>query len=149
MLVLTRKLGEILKLKWEQVDLRYGFILLNDTTKNNERREIPINSTLRETLDVLPRSYESVHIFTTSLRRADIRDFTFYDLRHTFASQLEMSGADLTTVKELLGHKSISMTLRYEHLAPSYKVKAVKTLDKKIDSAKKDELGLINGIIGT
>src|SRR3972149_10943737 len=76
--------------------------------------------------------------FKTALRKAKIRDFHFHDLRHTFASHLVMAGVDITTVKELLGHKTLTMTLRYSHLAPSHKVKAVDILDNtlngKIDS---------------
>ena len=41
-----------------------------------------------------------------------------------------MAGADLTTVKELLGHKTLAMTLRYSHLAPAHKMRAVDLLDE-------------------
>ncbi|MBT6046462.1 MAG: tyrosine-type recombinase/integrase [Candidatus Scalindua sp.] len=54
---------EVLSLKWEQVDLMHGFILL-DTSKNGERREIPINTTLEYLFKEIPRSVESVYVFT-------------------------------------------------------------------------------------
>lgn len=138
---------EILSLTWDHVDLQNGFILLQDT-KNGERREIPISETLRQLFRSLPRRLDSKHLFcdpktgerykdvkhafTSACRRAKIIDFHFHDLRHTFASHLVMAGADLTTVKDLLGHKTLAMTLRYAHLAPSHKVKAVDLLDKKL-----------------
>ncbi len=56
-----------------------------------------------------------------------------------------MAGIDLTTVKELLGHKDITMTLRYSHLAPGHKRKAVQVLDRIMD--KKEEEDYINGTI--
>jgi integrase len=139
--------GEILNLKWDQVDLKHGFILLEET-KNGERREIPINKTLRQTLEGLPRHIRSPYVFwhgeegkpyqevkksfSSALKKAGIKDFTFHDLRHCFASHLVMAGCDLKTVQELLGHKTLTMTLRYAHLAPSHKVKAVGILDKTL-----------------
>jgi integrase len=66
--------------------------------------------------------------FSTSLKNSGIKDFRFHDLRHTFASQLIMAGVDLNTVRELLGHADITMTLRFSHLAPSYKQRAVDML---------------------
>ncbi len=155
--------GEILGLKWDHCDLRHGFILL-DKTKNGERREIPINETLKTTLRELPSQFLSGYVFGdvktqkridektgkeitdmicilfkdvkksfhSALKRSGIKDFHFHDLRHTFASHLVMAGVDLTTVSRLLGHKSLTMTLRYSHLAPSHLVKAVDILDSTI-----------------
>jgi integrase len=141
--------GEILNLKWEQVDLKHGFILL-DITKNGERHEIPINNTLRATLLSLQRRLDIPYVFydkstgkpfrdvrksfATAIRRAGIHDFRFHDLRHAFSSHLVMSGVDLATVKELLNHKSLTMTLRYAHLAPSHRVKAVGVLDEAVNN---------------
>lgn len=136
---------EILSLKWtKNIDLRNGFINLLDT-KNGERREVPINKTLQRALNGIIRRIDSPYVFIdkngkrfgnvrksfeSALKRSKIEEFRFHDLRHTFASQLVMAGVDITTVKVLLGHKSLSMTMRYAHLAPSHITRAVNVLDK-------------------
>ncbi len=145
--------GEILNLKWSQIDLKNDLILL-EKTKNGERREIPMSQLLKSlflrlkasrTLDTdyvfvnpetgKPYRRDLKRSFASACRRAGIHDFHFHDLRHTFASHLVMSGVDLTTVKELLGHKDIKMTLRYAHLAPAHKKQAVDLLGKKIQGS--------------
>ena len=146
--------GEILHLTWDRVDLKNRIILL-DITKNGERREIPINNILYNVLFGIVRSlktdyvfynpatlksyYEIKKSFTTALRKSHIIDFHFHDLRHTFASWLVMGGIDLTTVKDLLGHKDITMTLRYSHLAASHISNAVKVLEKNFTDSLPQE----------
>jgi len=56
-----------------------------------------------------------------AVRQAEIPDFTFHDRRHTFASRLVMGDVDLPTVKESMGHKDITMNLRYSHLSDDHK----------------------------
>ena len=144
--------SEILKLTWNRVDMKNRLILL-DKTKNGERREIPVNDTLYKTLAGLVRNIKADFVFYnaktkdfrpfdrldrsfhTALRKAKIVDFKFHDLRHTFASRLVMAGADLTTVKELLGHSNITMTLRYSHLSAAHVKSAVSLLDRKIHNS--------------
>ena len=138
--------GELLSLKWEQI--RNGFIYLTET-KSGKARQIPINDRLAEVLKEVRRGnqlkspfvfcdsqgrrfYHVRRSFVSACRRAGIEAFRFHDLRHTCASHLVMAGVDLTTVKELLGHKDIKTTLRYAHLAPSHKVKAVDILDRTL-----------------
>lgn len=154
--------GEIMNLVWEDIDLRNGFIFVRNT-KNGERRDIPINQQLRTTLEELYRGSKDrprkIHIpyvfyyhvtsnpiisvkrsFSTALRKVGIKDFRFHDLRHTFASQLVMAGADLAAVRELLGHKTLTMTLRYSHLAPNHKVQTVNLLDKALKDGSSSQL---------
>lgn len=136
--------GEIFNLKWHDIDWNNGFIHLLKT-KNNDKREIPLNENVRSILVRVKRSPDSPYVFSsfngkafvdikksfhTALKNAAIENFRFHDLRHTFASQLIMSGVDFLTVKELLGHKSIEMTLRYSHLSCDHKKRAVKVLDE-------------------
>ena len=63
--------------------------------------------------------------FASALRRSGIKDFRFHDLRYTFASHLIMKGGSLKEVQEILGHKTMTMTLRYAHLSQDHKKKAV------------------------
>jgi len=67
--------------------------------------------------------------FRRLCRRLEIHDFRFHDLRHTAASWLRMSGADIHTVAQLLGHKDLRMAARYQHLSPAFLGEAVNRLD--------------------
>lgn len=134
--------GEIQNLKWSDVNFADGYITL-EHTKNGEKRFSPMNSAVREALGKIKRHRKSPFIFygddglpynfrksfETALKHSAISNFRFHDLRHTFASQLVMAGTDLNTVRELLGHKSLDMTLRYSHLSKDHKTKAVEILN--------------------
>jgi integrase len=138
--------GEILSLKWRDCDFQRGLIRLTNT-KNNESRTLPMNETVKITLIDVRKHPDSPFIFTnkvgkpygdikksflSAVEKAGIMDFHFHDLRHTFASHLVMSGVDLNTVRELLGHKSLAMTIRYSHLSPDHKRRAVDLLSHRI-----------------
>ncbi|MFH1779506.1 MAG: site-specific integrase [Candidatus Omnitrophota bacterium] len=140
--------GEILNLKWRDVDFQRGIIYLLDT-KNGERREVPMNDLVKKALIAVRKHPDSPFIFCdkdgrpygkvtksfyTALKKAGIMNFRFHDLRHTYASQLVMAGIDINTTRELLGHKDIRMTLRYAHLSPDYKKQAVDILGKRMDT---------------
>ncbi len=138
--------GELFNLNWHMVDLsEESLIISGHVTKNNNSRYIPLNdeainimkqlykkSTLKEGL-VFPsknnQPFNNVkRSWSSILKKAQITQFRWHDLRHHFASKLVMAGIDLNTVRELLGHSDIKMTLRYAHLAPEHKIKAVKKI---------------------
>jgi len=135
--------SEILNLKWQDIDFE-NLIIRLDVTKSGKRRDIPIRSDLATIIQSLPKINEYLfpnhdkHLksvkkaFRTATIKAGIDDFRFHDLRHTFASQLVMSGIDLATVKELMGHSTIEMTMRYAHLSPDHRRAAIELLGSKI-----------------
>ena len=67
-------------------------------------------------------------VFNPAMKEAKVSEFRWHDLRHTFASRLTMAGVDLRTLQELMGHKTIKMTLRYSHLSPTHTLEAVNKL---------------------
>lgn len=131
--------GEILGLRWEQINWDRRHILLTKT-KNNEPRRVPIDSILLHELaehrvrvehsELVFPSYDrdgnvvplgDVKLsFGRVLRDAAITNFRFHDLRHTFASHYMMGGGQLYTLAKILGHKTIAMTQRYADLSPDF-----------------------------
>lgn len=140
--------GEVFNLKWHDIDFQKGLIYLYNT-KNNDKRVIPLNNVARKALISVSKHPDSPYVFCNkegrpyhdvrksffaALEKCGIIDFHFHDLRHTFASQLVMSGVDLNTVRELMGHRDIKMTLRYAHLSPDHKRRAVEILERQMDT---------------
>jgi integrase len=130
------RLGEILSLTWEGVDLVRKTITIFES-KNGEKRTIPINVPVLELLKDKSKVrskktnlvfYDKNHLrmdesnlgksFKIRVEKANIQNFRFHDLRHTFATRLVQDGKDLYIVQKLLGHKTPLMTQRYAHHNP-------------------------------
>jgi excisionase family DNA binding protein len=138
--------GEILSLKWSQVDLRKRVILVTGT-KSGKDRTIPVNGRLwAELIGLKQRNGNSDHVFhgpdgrpiseiktsfNSAKRRANIKGFCFHALRHTAASRMIEAGVDLITVKDILGHSSVKITERYTHTRSELKRRAVEVLAQK------------------
>src|SRR5262245_46151461 len=132
--------GEILSLRHLDVDLTNRRIMLPQT-KNGDLRIVYLNDMARMVFDSLPAREAGDRVFVTwtpdqvsvafgrICRDLKIVDFRFHDLRHTAASWLRMSGADIHTVAQLLGHKDLRMAARYQHLSPAFLQEAVSKLD--------------------
>jgi len=137
--------GEILGLRWLDIDMKNSRLLLPQT-KNGDGRIVYINELAKQALQSIrvPRQVkptdrvfhgesvtpENVSLsFLRACRSAEIHDFRFHDLRHTAASWMRMKGADIHTVAVLLGHKDLRMAARYQHLSPAHLSEAVKLLD--------------------
>ena len=140
--------GEILDLKWDDINFTNNVILLRHT-KSGRWREIPISSSLLKVLEECRNNTDGEYVFCNEqgqhyrkiddlfqsiVKRSGIKDFHFHDLRHTAASYMVMSGVDLISVKEILGHSKIDTTLRYAHLSPNHKRQAVEVLASKMDT---------------
>ena len=148
-------------LTWDMVDWK-GRMLNIPRTKNEEPNHVPLNDAAVAALRVVHdrgeargRVFQSArtgeplengrHWFEDAVREAEIRNFRWHDLRHTFASRLRMKGAPLEDIADLLGHKSLTMTRRYAHLGPN-KLHAVVSLlgasDTRSDTSE-------NGVLAT
>lgn len=133
--------GEILNLKWENIDTEQNFIELLET-KSGKARKIPISPTLNNVFKNIKRTSDFVFVnpktnqpyidlkksFPTVIERAGIKDFRFHDLRHTVATRLVEKNIDLSVVKDILGHSKITTTQRYAHPVPQRKLEAITIL---------------------
>jgi integrase len=145
--------GSLFGLEWRDVDFSKNLLTIReDIDKSEEIRHMPMNDTAYDVLSkwkeqsgkIKPNSLvfpspQTGKKFNTCktawrnlLKRANISNFRWHDMRHDFASQLVMAGVDLNTVRDLMGHADIKMTLRYAHLAPENRLHAVKVLDQKV-----------------
>jgi len=119
--------GEILNLKWEQVDLEDGWINLKpEQTKTHEARRIPLHPNVIENLKKITQEEEHVFLykgkpikeikkgFKNALKRAGIKDFRFHDLRHTFVTNMRKAGKQDRSIMKITGHKTMSVFLRYD-----------------------------------
>lgn len=138
------RIGEIFALRWSNVDLQKG-ILVIFAQKTQRLRDVPINSETRKVLEAWQFAKKNEFVFynpetgkpfvdlkagfALGCKKAGISEVTWHTLRHTFASRLVGSGVDIVTVKELLGHSSISVTMRYAHTNFDSKRSAVEKLD--------------------
>jgi len=142
------RLGELMGLKWADVDLNKGRLTLHET-KNGERRVVPLVGKALEAMQehnkvrrlgsefVFPgRNGEKPADIRTAwnnaIEQAEIEDFHFHDLRHSTASYLAMNGASLAEIADILGHKTLQMVKRYAHLSDSHVAGVLEDMNRKI-----------------
>lgn len=145
--------GEIMSLTWDDVDLNQGRAILHET-KNGERRAVAITGHALELLrelgkvrridcnllfpgkqNALQKVQKSMDLRTpweTAVKKAELQDFKFHDLRHSAASYLAMNGASLAEIAEVLGHKTLAMVKRYAHLSEGHTARVVSSMNDKI-----------------
>ena len=140
---------EIWKLKWEDVDLIEGHITLKDT-KNKETRGLVLHGPALNLLKekslktnqskglIFPSSknpdqpFDFKRPFQMALKKANIEDFTWHDIRHTTASYLAMQGASPSEIASVLGHKSLDMVKRYSHISRAHTSEVLRKLNQSL-----------------
>jgi len=141
--------AELMGLKWQDVNLKDGYLILHKT-KNGTRRRVPLAGhgleLLKEHAKIrridTPLLFPSTRYpqqpidlrkaFANALKRAEITNFNWHDLRHCTASYLAMNGASLAEIAEVLGHKTLSMVKRYAHLSDGHVSNVVASMNAKI-----------------
>lgn len=140
--------SEILNLKWSDVDLEKGRAILRET-KNGEVRQVALTGYALELLKQLDkvRRIDTLLIFPSkkpkrpidirtawenAIKKAEITNFKFHDLRHSCASYLAMSKASLAEIAEVLGHKTLAMVKRYSHISDAHTEGVLTKMNEKI-----------------
>ncbi len=147
-------------LLWENLDSDNGVVTITQS-KHGEARKVPLNEEARKVLELLravgptpgkarifPVNAHNFYnrTFKPALAEAKIENFVWHDLRHTFGSRLAMKGVPILTIKELMGHKTLTMTLRYAHLAPGHLRDAVEKLtDTSTDTKPQKRFVVLRG----
>jgi len=154
--------GEIFNLKGQDLDFENGLINIADP-KNKERRKSFMTNAVKEMLLRRNTASPNDYVFKDSkngdrhiaisqtfrfiVKRLGFNDgitdprhkITFHSLRHTFASWLALQGETILTIKDLLGHKTLAMTVRYAHLMPEHKRQATLNLEKAFNDKRGQE----------
>ena len=156
--------AEIFRLKVEDVNLLERYLIVHET-KNGHSRKVPINDTTFEILNRRISEEKSPYIFYNSdggpltvltgafwyaVKQAGLEKmvndrkvrFRFHDCRHTFGTRLGEAAVDLKTIMEIMGHRTHTMAMRYQHPSRDHKLNAVKVLDRvpsESTTAKQDE----------
>ena len=137
--------GSLFRLEWRDVNMETRVLTIRaETAKAGKTYHVPLNEQAHEALRLWREQTEGEGLVFPSpkggpfdncltawehvLQMAGIKKFRWHDMRHTFASRLVMAGVDLNVVRELMGHASLAMTIRYAHLAPETKRAAVDRL---------------------
>lgn len=117
--------GELLSLKWKNVDLSRRIAYL-PITKNGNPRTVPLSMRAVEVLSGLPRSIDGrvfpiehwtvEQVFERACRIAEVADFRFHDLRHTATSRLSRKVPNLIELAAITGHSNVGMLKRYYHI---------------------------------
>jgi len=141
--------GELMNLRWENIDPFRGRITLHET-KNGERRVVPLQGLALEllqkhlsnkTLDIgllFPSKEDPCKPmdlrfpWEQALKKAGIKGYKWHDNRHSCASYLLMNGASLAEIAEVLGHKTLAMVKRYAHLSETHTSNIIEKMNRKI-----------------
>lgn len=143
--------GTLLRLRWEYVEWKGRTMTLPaQIMKGGKTKKVPLNVVAIDALSawqersapqdpssyIFPGDTPDGHLGDTKkpwrglLKRAKIKNFRWHDMRHDFGSQLAMQGVDILTIKELMCHENLRMTLIYAHLAPQHVASAVEGLSR-------------------
>lgn len=156
--------GELLSLKWKDINFDMNTLLVRNT-KTNSFHSISMNKELRATLEylkenyvspigkVMPREHRQMEYvfcspegkqigsfkksFANAVRKAGLEGISPHKIRHSVASHLIMTGADLKSIQEILGHKDINTTRIYTHVTDAHKAKALDKLPWNIKPSLK------------